>query len=141
MPRTQTAFLDRKDAPARKDLQQAINGLKFKLELDNSYAPFKTAGYLPCTLEGEDAGFDIRFQEVEADLSKFPALKARIGARDAAIVFKWSGDAREYASAMIVSAALAKNFGAIAHDPDADALFGADDLIAKAREAVAALSL
>ncbi len=139
MPRTQTVFLDRKDAPSRKDLQQAIDGLKFKLALDDSYAPFKISGYLPCTLEGEDAGFDMRFQEVEADLSRFPALQAEIGARDAAIVFKWSGDIREFASAMIVGAALARNFGAIVHDPDADSLQSAEDLIEKARKAVASL--
>ncbi|WP_026608230.1 hypothetical protein [Methylocapsa acidiphila] len=139
MPRSQTAYLDRKDAPSRKDLQQAITGLKFKLELDHAYAPFKTAGYLPCTLEGEDAGFDMRFQDVDADLSKFPALQAQIGARDAAIAFRWSGDVREFASAMIVGAALAKSFGAVLHDPDADAILSAEDLIAKAREAVASL--
>lgn len=141
MPRTQTAFLDRKDAPGRKALQEAIDGLKFKLALDDAYAPFKTSGYLPCTLEGEDSGFDIRFQEVEADLAKFPALQAQIGGRDAAIAFRWSGDAREYASAMIVGAALAKSFGAIVHDPDADVIYSAEDLIEKARKAVASLSL
>lgn len=141
MARTTTAFLDRKDAPSRKALQEAIGGLKFKLALDDAYAPFKTSGYLPCTLEGEDSGFDIRFQEVEADLSKFPALQAQIGGRDAAIAFRWSGDAREYASAMIVGAALAKNFGAIVHNPDEDVIYSADDLIEKARKAVASLSL
>lgn len=140
MPRTQTAFLERKDAPSRKALQEAIDGLKFKLALDDGYAPFKTSGYLPCTLEGEDAGFDIRFQDVDAaEVAKYPALAAQIGARDAAIAFRWSGDVREFASAMIVGAALAKNFGAIIHEPDGDALCPAEKLIAKAREAVESL--
>ncbi len=62
----QAAFLDRKEAPNRKDPQQALERLKFKLALDDASAPLKTSGYPPCALEGEDAGFDIRFQKVEA---------------------------------------------------------------------------
>lgn len=138
MPRTQTAFLDRKDAPARQALQQAIDGLRFKLTLDDAYAPFKTAGYLPCTLDGEDAGFDIRFQEVDAQ-AQSAALRPLLGGKDAAIAFRWSGDVRELASAMIVCAALAKSFGAIVHDPDGDVVYDAEQLVKKARAAVDSL--
>ncbi len=56
-----------------------------------------------------------------------------------AIAFRWGGDPREEASVLIVCAALAKNFGAIVHEPDADVLVGADALVAKARKATAAL--
>jgi len=83
MTRAQIAYLKRKDVPARKALQEAVDQLGFKVTLDDSCAPFKTAGYLPCTLDGEDAGFDMRFQDVAADIS--PALKASIGSRDTAI--------------------------------------------------------
>lgn len=138
MPRAQTAFLNRKDVPAREALQQAIDGLKFKLALDEAYVPFKTSGYLPCTLDGEDAGFDIRFQDVDAQ-AQSPALRSRIGGRDAAIGFRWSGDVRELASAMIVCAALAKSFGAVVHDPDGDIVYDAERLIEKARAAVESL--
>lgn len=138
MPRAHTIYLMRNDAPGRKPLQQAIDALKFKLVLDDGYAPFETSGYLPCTLEGEDSGFDIRFSEAKPDLSCFPALGARIGGRDAVIGLRWSGDARERASALIVSAALAEAFGAIAHDPDLDAVYGGPELTAMAREAASA---
>jgi hypothetical protein len=72
MVRAQIAYLNRKDVPARKALQEAVDQLGFKVMLDESYVPFKTAGYLPCTLDGEDAGFDMRFQNVAADM--LPAL-------------------------------------------------------------------
>lgn len=138
MPRSQTAFLNRKDVPTREALQKAIEGLKFKLTLDDSYVPFKTSGYLPCTLDGEDAGFDIRFQEVDVQ-AQSPALQSQIGGRDTAIAFRWSGDVRELASAMIVCAALATSAGAIVHDPDGDVVYDPQQLIAKARKAVNAL--
>ncbi|WP_036263758.1 hypothetical protein [Methylocapsa aurea] len=138
MPRSHTAFLNRADAPTRPALQQAIDGLKFKLTLDDAYVPLKTSGYLPCTLDGEDAGFDIRFQDVDAQ-SPSPALQSHIGGKDVAIVFRWSGDVRELASAMIVSAALARNFGAMVYDPDSDIVYNAEQLIEKARAAVESL--
>jgi hypothetical protein len=87
MARTQIAYLNRKDVPARKALQEAVDQLGFKVTLDDSYAPFKTTGYLPCTLDGEDAGFDMRFQNVAADM--LPALKSSIGTHDTAILFRW----------------------------------------------------
>ena len=137
MARAQTVFLNRADVPARKALQEALDGLGFKLTLDDGYTPFKTAGYLPCTLDGEDAGFDIRFQDVAADLA--PALKSGIGSRDVAIALRWSGDPREQLAALGVSAALAQKFGAVVHEPDSTDLLSFDQLMAKARKAEAAL--
>jgi hypothetical protein len=138
MPRAQSAFLNRKDVPARKDLQKAIDGLKFKVTLDDGYAPFKSQGYLPCTLDGEDAGFNIKFQDVAADAAP-TNLKSVLGDRDVEIAVKWSGDVREYIAAMAVCAALVNNFGAIVHDPDGDKVYASDEFLNKAREAAASI--
>lgn len=137
MARAQTAFLNRNEVPARKALQAAIDALGFKVTLDESYAPFETAGYLPCTMDGEDAGFDMRFQDVATDLS--PALMSSFEGRDTAIGFRWSGDPREQLAALSVCAALVKQFGAVVHEPDTDALLSFDQLIAKVRETQASL--
>jgi hypothetical protein len=137
MARAQSAFLQRNEVPTRQALQQAIDALKFKLSLDDGYAPFKTSGYLPCTLEGEDAGFDLRFKD--ADPTSAPKLAAELGERDVELTFKWSGDVWEAASAAIFCAALAQNFGAIIFDAEAEVFISTDELIAKARKAVAAL--
>jgi len=138
MPRAQSAYLVRKDVPARKELQKAIDGLKFKVTLDDGYAPFKTSGYLPCTLDGEDAGFTIKFQDAAPDTAS-PNLKSALGGRDVEIALKWSGDVREYIAAMSVCAALVQNFGAIVYDPDADKVYASDAFIEKAREAAASI--
>jgi hypothetical protein len=137
MARAYSVFLLRKNVPAREALLQAIKGLKFKLDLDDGYAPFKTAGYLPCTLEGEDAGFDLRFKDI--DPAHVTKLAAELGERDVEIAFKWSGDVREAASAFIVCAALANDFAALIYDFEAEVFIPADELIAKARKAVAGL--
>lgn len=133
MARAQTAYLSRADVPARDALQKAVDGLKLKLVLDDGYVPFESSGYLPCTLDGEDAGFTLRFHDVEADLSKAPVLAAALGGRDVAVDFKWSGDVREEVSAMGVCAALAGSFGALVHDAEKDVLLDSAKLLAKAK--------
>jgi hypothetical protein len=133
MARAQTAYLNRKDVPARDLLQAAIRQLGFKLALDDSYEPFETKGYLPCTLDGEDAGFDLRFQHVEEGVSS--NLASAIGGRDTAMRFRWAGDPREQLAALAVCAALADKFGAIVHEPEGDRLLTLDELLEKARKA------
>jgi len=133
MARAQTAYLNRKDVPARDLLQAAIRQLGFKLALDDSYEPFETKGYLPCTLDGEDAGFDLRFQHVEEGVSS--NLASAIGGRDTAMKFRWAGDPREQLAALAVCAALADKFGAIVHEPTGDRLLTLDELLEKARKA------
>ncbi|MGO9134601.1 MAG: hypothetical protein ACLP8A_11220 [Methylovirgula sp.] len=133
MPRSYSALLARAVVPARKPLQQAVDSLKLKLTLDDAYVPFETSGYVPCTLDGEDAGFNLKFLDVDA------ALKQRAADKDVAIAFNWGGDPREEAAVLIVCAALAKDFAALVYEPDADALLGADDVLAKARKAASVL--
>ncbi|MGJ5181949.1 hypothetical protein ACQR16_34865 [Bradyrhizobium oligotrophicum] len=104
MARVLTAYLKRNDVPTRTALQQAIARLPFALTLDGGYVPLDTSGYLPCTLDGEDSGFDLRFTDVE---------EPRADGCDVAMTLKWSGDPREEAAALAVCAALARTFGAI----------------------------
>src|SRR3974377_1160838 len=137
MARSRTAYINRKDVPARADLQKAMDQFGFKVTLDHSYAPFKTSGYLPCTLDGEDAGFNMRFDEVASNPP--PALASGIEGRDTAIGFSWAGDPREELAALTVCAALVKQFGAIVHGADRYTLLPFDQLLAKAKKTQASL--
>lgn len=139
MARSLTAFLRRADVPARDALQPALEALKLKLTLDDGYVPLKSSGYLPCTLDGEDAGFTIRFHDVDAALEALPNLKAALDGRDVAVDFKWSGDVREKVSALGVCAALAKSFDALVHDSAEDKLLTATALVSQAREELEAM--
>jgi hypothetical protein len=135
MARAQSAFLSRTDVPARKELQAALDALGFKVTLDDTYAPFKSSGYLPCTLDGEDSGFTIKFADIGESGELPDPLRAEIGGRDVEISFRWSGDQRELACAMAVGAALSKSFSALIYDPDGRTIVAADELIDKARKA------
>lgn len=109
MARALYAYLSREKVPDRKALQQGIAAVKLPLKLDGDYVPFETSGYLPFTLDGEDAGFNLRFGEVAPDV----ASALNLGERNVALNLKWGGDPREEAAALIFCAALAKTFDAV----------------------------
>jgi hypothetical protein len=139
MANSQTAFLARGRVPTRQALQEALKSLRFRLTLDDAYVPFECAGYIPCTLDGEDAGFEIKFSDSSACLADSPQLQGQIGDRDAAVTLRWGGDPRERTSALIVSAALAHSFDAQVHRQGGDTLRTADQLLDEARGAFAQL--
>ena len=133
MARALTAYLNRSDVPERGPLQQAIDALKFKVTLDADYAPFETSGYLPCTLDGEDAGFDLRFRDVPDDLP--PAVQAGLAGRDVALALKWGGDPREEMAALVFCAALVGKFNAVVQEGGADGFLSIEQLLANAEAA------
>ncbi len=110
MARTLTAFLQPNRVPDRVALQRAIDALGRALALDAGDDPFATAGYRPCTLQGEDAGFDLRIGA---------ATDIGDGHHEVQLTFRWSGDPREEAAACIVCAALAAGFDARVQAGDA----------------------
>jgi hypothetical protein len=136
MPRSLIVYLKATDVPTRKVLQKAVDQLEFGLKLDEAYTPFEMAGYLPCILNGEDAGFDMWFKNLPTEFTVPAALQAQVGERDVEIVCKWGGDPREAASALIVGAAFIKDFNAIARAGQGDTPLSADELLAKAKAAL-----
>lgn len=132
MARTLTAYLERTQVPDLAALQQSLKAQKSPLRLDPDYAPMKTSGYLPCTLDGEDAGFDLRFRELAAGVEIWPLLQSNLGTREIVMTFKWGGDPREDAAASYVCAALARDFGAVVQDGDEDVVLSAADLLERA---------
>lgn len=134
-----TAFMDRAQVPDRDALQEALKSLKFKLHIDDSYVPFGCKGYIPCTIDGEDSGIEIKFTDSSESFSDAPPLKAQIEDRDTGINIRWGGDPREVASAVMVAATLAQNFGALVHRDGEDDFRTADQLLEEARGAFAQL--
>jgi hypothetical protein len=134
----QTAFLEKSRVPDRAKLEEAVRALGFDLAIDEFYRPFDCSGFLPCVLKGAKSGFEIYFESPDETLQSFPRLKEEVGSRDCAITFRWGGDMAECACVLIVSAALAKNFGAVVHYQDDDLLYSAEQLVEEAKGALRA---
>ena len=136
MSQIQTAFVEKSLVPDRARLEQAIGDLGFDLTIDEIYRPFDCSGFLPCVLKGRKSGFEIYFESLNEALRSFPRLKDEIGSRDCAINFRWGGDLAECACVLVVSAALAKSFGAVVHYQGNDLLYSTDQLVGDARSAL-----
>lgn len=105
MARTYTVYLNADKIPTLHALQAAIKALDFKLILDEGYVPLQNSAYLPCTLDGEDAGVILRFEASQ-----------EFAGKDTAMTLQWGGDPREQVSALMIAATLAHGFGAVARD-------------------------
>jgi hypothetical protein len=135
----QTAYIARPSLPDHAALQAAIDALGFDCKVDASYEPFKSRGFLPCVLGGQNSGFEIYFESAATNLAYFPQLIPMVASRDVAITFRWGGDMAECACVLIVSAALAKSCGAIVHYHDDDIVNSGDELVNEAQAALQAL--
>ncbi len=135
----QTAYVTRANVPDRPALQAAVDALGFDCKIDTFYVPFQCSGFLPCVLAGSESGFEIYFEAAADVLSDFPNLAGTVGSRDVAITFRWGGDMSECACVLIVSAALAKSFGAIVHYQDDDMVYSDEQLVEEARSALQAI--
>jgi hypothetical protein len=105
MARTYIVSMKKDDFPLRAALQKAINTLGYPLNLEDDYVPFASSGYLPCTLDGEDAGLIMRFMSPDD-----------VTSQEATISLQWGGDVREKATVMIIATALAASFDATVQD-------------------------
>jgi len=129
--------LEATQAPALNALQAQIKAFGFKLTVDEGYAPFETSGYLPCTLEGEDAGVDLRFERDAPLPDAAQALEAERGARRAVAKLAWTGDPREELSALVLALAFAQLTQCMIVDPDKCQLVLTEALMKKARALLA----
>ena len=139
MSQQQTVYLSRAKVPHLAALQEAIDALGFDCQVDDSYVPFESEGYLPCVLNGLESGCEILFEPASDPREEFPHLAAVIADRDVAISFRWSSSFAEGACIYIVSAALARSFDGIVHYEDDDMLYSVDEAIGAAHEMLAEL--
>lgn len=127
MARQFTVMINQAEVPLRKPLQAAIQALQFPLTVEDEYVPFASAGYLACTLNGEDAGVMVRFLKVDPPCEK-----------DGCIHLQWSSDPREQSTAYIIATALALEFDAIVLD-DQQQYVSSSELSAMSKAALAEL--
>lgn len=135
MKKILTLFLQRDQVPDRQTLQDAIKKHKFGLSVESEYVPFECSGYIPCTIDGEDAGFEIKFSESAAQ-TNIPDLP---GDRDVVIILRWGGDPRERCSALIIAAVLAYNFDSMVWDENTKTFHATEHLLQDAKTAFSQL--
>lgn len=114
MSNTQYAFLTTSRVPTRVELQASIDSLGFDLKLHPELDLRSDTGFSPCILAGvEDVGFEL-FGQPSADVADGdPDLVEMIGENDFSISMVWRSSMQDCACVMIVSSAMAKDYGAV----------------------------
>lgn len=114
MSNSQFAFLQRQSVPDRATLQASLDRLGFDLQLNPDFTPFEDSGFLPFTLHGaEGPGFEIHYSEAQDVVGDDEGFAAMAGGRDYCIAMTWGGRMKDLACVMMVSCALAQDFGAV----------------------------
>lgn len=134
MARSLNAYLAPDRMPERDALQAAIATLGMGLKLDGDWTPYGAGGYLPCTVQGEDAGVYLGFEREAALPASAAAQAASCGARNALVTLRWGGDRREELAATLIAAALVASCDAFVIEPERGVRKSLSGLKAHARE-------
>lgn len=114
MSNTQFAFIDRARIPNYAALQASVEALGFDLKLNEHLNLLENTGFIPCELCGHgNVGFEIYTEPVTVVAEDDDFLLELANGLDACISMVWGGSLKDCAAVMIVSCALAKDFGAI----------------------------
>lgn len=114
MSNIQYVFLKQSDIPSRDALQASVDRLGFDLQLDPELNLLEDEGFSEQTLEGrKEVGFELELGPAAPILDDAQHLREAVGGRDACLELSWHGRAGDLACAMIVSYALAHDYGAV----------------------------
>lgn len=114
MSKTQFAFLKKSQVPGCDALQASIDALGFDLTLYPDFNPLEDSGFLSCTLNGlAGVGFELSCESADELVHGDKQLQGIAGENDYGMSLVCGGSVEDCACAMIVSCALAKDFGAI----------------------------
>lgn len=114
MSNTQYAFLEKSHIPSRNSLQASIDALGYDLKLDPALDLTSDEGFSPCIFYGvPDVGFELLSEPAEDVIGDSEDFKNTIGSRDLCLSLVWRSSMKDCAAVMIVSCALARDFGAV----------------------------
>jgi len=122
MSRTRLAVLSSDALPDSASLNRALKAAKLRLTVDADWDDRGRDGYLACTFDGEDAGFDLK--------------RGTTGDGQLTLALRWGGDSREQAALLGVVFVLASSFGALVSDPETSTRYSADQLGKEVRELI-----
>src|SRR5436190_15282525 len=114
MSNTQFAFIKGTRVPSREALQASIDSLGFDMQVDPELKLLEDEGFSPCTLGGRgETGFELFVTSTSDVIEDEESLADIASDNDTCLSLVWHGSMRDLACVMIVSCALARDFGAI----------------------------
>lgn len=129
-------YLSREAMPTPKEWARALVERGFPAELDEDFDVDDFSGFLPCSFDGVEAGFEYTSGSPEAlDELELP------GDCDFQVTFSTDSEARDLASSVVCAAVLCALSGGVLVDPRADLAVTAEDAVPWARERLEEIEL
>jgi hypothetical protein len=124
-----TVYLQRESMPTPEDWAEAIDELGFPAELDPEFDVDAFSGFLPCTFEDEDAGFEYESGPIEfVDDLELPSEF------DFQVTLSTHSELRELSAAVVCAAVLCTIARGVLVDLQGDIRVTAEDAVSWARE-------
>lgn len=131
-----TVYMERASMPKPAAWAQAIADSGFPAELDADFDVDTFSGFLPCSFDGAEAGFEYSSGPIEyVDDLELPEEF------DFAVTFATHSDMRQLASSVVCAAVLCSVTRGVLVDPQADIAVPGDDAIGWAREQLEEIDL
>ncbi len=137
---SRTVYLRRSSVLAPTAWADAIRAAGFAMDLDTDFAIESHSGFLPCTYDGKEGGFEYDFTAVSEKEIGEDTVKPAIGDRDTAITFVTHSSMRGLVTAVVAAAVLCEKTDGVLHDEESDEFIAARDALADARELVASVA-
>lgn len=124
-----TVYLPRDAMPSPSEWASAIRDRGFDVELGTKFDVDDFSGFLPCRIEGEDAGFEYSSGPIEfVDELELP------DDFDFSVTFTTHSSQRELATSVVSAAVLCALVRGVLVDPQADMTVSAGEAVAWAGE-------
>lgn len=120
-------YLKRSDMPVPSDWKKAIFDAGFPVVLDDNFDVFSFAGFLPCPVDGEPAGFEYYVAPTSSDEFNELALAPEL---DLSVQFCIGSRPLELTAALAASSVLASISGGVLVDPQEGEVIDARDAVA-----------
>jgi hypothetical protein len=119
-------YLKRSDMPAPSVWKNAISDAGFPVVLDDDFDVFSFAGFLPCSVDGEPAGFEYYVAPTSSDTFNELALAPEL---DLSVQFSIGSQPLELTAALAASSVLASISRGVLVDPQEGEAIDATDAV------------
>ena len=132
-----TVFLPRAKMPTPNAWAQAIREAGFPAQLDDDFDVDTFSGFLPCTYDGKEAGFEYYATSVDAEERSDRSLSAE---HDFSVTFTTGSRMRELATSVVAAATLCQLTGGLLSDAQAGEDVDASNVLSWARDMIESMA-
>lgn len=133
-----TVFVHKEKLPTLETLKNAINELDNQLNIDEEFSINDHEGFVPCSYNGEECGFEYWIEEVDDELlDEWEITKEEISDRNMYLTFATRSGFTDLISSALISSAFCKISDGLSFDDDEELTINSSNCIEYGQNIVA----